>query len=291
MNRVLVILSLHDEHRFVRPQLEHLATQEVDVAIICDRTSDDLLKVVESYRGRGVTEVVHYPRRAYFDWSGILHEKERLAREHPHPWVVVGDIDEFRMSDRPGETLGGLAARIDHEGYNAVNFAEYVFVPTREAPDHDHPDFQTSMTSYYLFQPRPQHRRTMWKNTGQAFNLEASGGHFVDFEGMNIYPHDCPLRHYIYLSPAHFREKYDQRSYDAASVNRGWHGWRATPHAVHVALPSQREFAEYDPDHPFDFDRSVVRTEHLVTKTPPSQKTRSGWKALWSAFRAHRGGP
>jgi hypothetical protein len=45
----------------------------------------------------------------------------------------------------------GSRPKTDAGGYNAVDFSELAFVPTRESPDHDHPDYRRTMRWYYAF--------------------------------------------------------------------------------------------------------------------------------------------
>lgn len=278
MPDVLAILSVHDEARFIRPQLEHLASQGVETFVLCDRSPEPVLEVIESFRGRGVIGSRLYPPRDFYDWEGILREKQTIAASHAHDWILIGDVDEFRMSEKPGETLGETVARVDADGYNAINFAEYVFVPTREHPDHDHPDFLRSMQAYYAFMPHPQHRRTLFKKTGQAFEFVHTGGHRVDFAGLRVYPENLPMRHYLYLSLAHFEEKYHARIHSQRETERGWHGWRAAGTRARVSLPAEAELKMYDPGAPWDLDAAHPRTEHLVTvQSPPPGRWWNRW--------------
>ena len=61
------------------------------------------------------------------------------------------DCDEMRLPPRPDTTLAEAFAELDADGYNAVNFNEFTFIPTQEAPDHDHPRFQETMRRYYPY--------------------------------------------------------------------------------------------------------------------------------------------
>jgi hypothetical protein len=57
------------------------------------------------------------------------------------------DPDEIRLPHRSDLTLAEAFAEADAQGYNAVNFQEFTFMPTREAPDHDHPHSKQTMPS------------------------------------------------------------------------------------------------------------------------------------------------
>ena len=60
-------------------------------------------------------------------------------------------------------TLVEAIAEVERLGYNAINFQEYTFVPTVEAPDHDHACFLKTMRHYYAFLPSFPDRLNVWK--------------------------------------------------------------------------------------------------------------------------------
>ena len=68
------------------------------------------------------------------------------ARGHPRRRLVPA---RGRRRDPPAPSLRQHARRGARrgrrEGYNAVDFLEFTFVPTREHPDHDHPRYQETM--------------------------------------------------------------------------------------------------------------------------------------------------
>lgn len=99
--RPLAILAVHDEARFISLQLEHLSANGLDIHVIMDRPSAAVREAVEAFRGRGVVEATLFPERTWYDWQGILEEKQRIAREVEHDWIVIGDVDEFRDGDWP----------------------------------------------------------------------------------------------------------------------------------------------------------------------------------------------
>jgi hypothetical protein len=145
---------------------------------------------------------------------------------------------------------------VEAQGYNAVNFLEFVFLPTREAPDHDHPAFQRTMRWYYPFLPAPAHRVTAWKRQPAPVELAWSGGHQVRFPGLRLYPEPFPMRHYLFLSVPHAVRKYVEQRYDPLEVQAGWHRARARLRADMIRLPPQAELRLYrpgealDPSHP-----------------------------------------
>jgi hypothetical protein len=198
--------------------------------------------------GRGVIGMERMPRPGLHAWLPILERKEALAAQLDADWFMHADPDEIRLPPDPGISLVEAFARADREGYNAVNFLEFAFVPTQEAPDHDHPDFARSMRWYYPFLPSFPNRLNAWKRQAARVELAWSGGHQVRFPGLRMYPQSFPMKHYLFLSLEHARRKYMQRSYDPGEVAAGWHRARAALRAEDVVLQSERELRVCGPD-------------------------------------------
>jgi hypothetical protein len=70
------------------------------------------------------------------------------------------------------------------------------------------------------------------------------------------------MRHYQFLSRDHAIEKYVRRTYDPASVARGWSGWRVGLQPEMVSLPSSSELRVYGGDD--TLDPRNPRTEHYI---------------------------
>jgi hypothetical protein len=93
-------------------------------------------------------------------------------------------------------------------GCNAVNFLECTFLPCQEEPDHDHPDFQRTLRTYYSFCPSFPHQLKAWKAADVPRpDLASPGGRRVAFSGLRMYPRSFRMRHYLFLSIPHAVEK------------------------------------------------------------------------------------
>ena len=132
----------------------------MDVYLIDNESTDDTVKLAQPYLGQGLLQIETFRRRGRFEWRNLLVRKEEISFELDADWVMHADPDERRLPPTSDKTLAEAIAEVDEQGYNAINFMEYTFVPTVESPDHDHPDFERTMTSYYPFCPsypnRPQ---------------------------------------------------------------------------------------------------------------------------------------
>jgi glycosyltransferase involved in cell wall biosynthesis len=260
--RVLAILATHNEHRFIAGCLEHLIGQGIDVYLIDNDSTDDTLNIAERYRGRGLAGIENFPRSGVFDWYSLVRRKEVLAAELDADWFMHVDADEIRLAPRRGQTLRETIAEVDSRGWNAIDFMEFTFIPTREEPDHDHPGFLRTMRHYYPFAPFRPHRLNAWKRQPGPVELAWSGGHHVRFPDLRIYPEQFRMRHYLFLSVGHFLEKYGRRIFSEKELEQGWHGWRADFDPARIALPSQKEMRFWTGDD--DLEPSNPRTSHFA---------------------------
>jgi hypothetical protein len=253
--RVVALLSTYNEERFVGGCIEHLARNGVDVYLIDNESTDATVPRAEPHLGRGLIGVETLPRRGQFDLTAILRRKEELAVELEADWFMHHDADEIRVPPRSSQTLAQALAEVDASGHNAANFLEFTFVPTVEAPDHDHPRFQETMRHYYPFLPTFPHRLNTWKRQPVPVELTSSAGHHVRFPGLRMWPESFRMRHYLFLSKAHAVEKYGRRIRTDLETSLGWGGWRTmlaemAPEQIFdgLRLPRQRELREYVTD-------------------------------------------
>jgi glycosyltransferase involved in cell wall biosynthesis len=254
--RVIALLATYNEERFVAACLEHLFAQGVEVYLIDNQSTDRTVALAEPYLGRGLIAIEELRREGRFALTSILARKEELAAELEADWFLHQDADEFRVAPRGGERVVDALAEADSAGYNAVNFLEFTFIPTVEAPDHDHGDFQETMRHYYPFLPEFPHRLNAWKRQRAGVELCAAAGHRVQFEGLRMSPRSLWMRHYLFVSPEHARQKYGGRLRTEAEEELGWGGWRtllANAGAIPVpGLPRQDELRQYIGDERLD---------------------------------------
>jgi hypothetical protein len=246
--RVVALLAAYNEARFIQHTIRHLAAQGVESFLLDNDSTDGTLELARTLTGEGLIGWRRLPREGVFDWVPILAAKERLAQELTADWFIAQDCDEFRLPPEGfSGTLADALAAAEAEGFDAVDFHEFTFVPVAEAPDHDHDRFRETLRWFYRFAPQPLHRINAWKNRGQAVDLRSSGGHRVAFPGRRVAPAAGRLCHYLALSLPHAREKY-ARAHSSAEVARGWHGWRAHRPRGPLLLPPARALHEYRSD-------------------------------------------
>jgi len=295
--RAVAILAAYNEERFIGGCLDHLLEQGLEAYLIDNHSTDKTVEIAEQYLGRGLIGIETLPRNeGTYRWGAILQRKEELAASLEADWFMHADPDEFRLPPRSDSTLAQALAEVDGQGYNAVNFLEFTFVPTREAPDHDHHDFLRTMKWYYPFQRHFPVRVTAWKRQPERVALARSAGHRVKFPNLRLYPESFKMRHYLCLSVPHALRKYAGRKYDVTEVQKGWHGWRARVVEEKIKLPSQAELHFYTSDDRLDL--SNPRTQHITEDwslarkdgTEPDGKTVSAQRSTPRLQQARPGG-
>lgn len=250
--RAVAILAMHNEERFIEACLQNLFRQGMEAYIIDNESTDRSVEIAERHVGHGVIAIETLPRpEGTFRLRPQLARKEAIAASLDADWFMHADLDEIRLPPRSGMSLVDFFGEAEAAGYNAVNFLEFTFVPTREHPDHDHPDFQRTMRWYYPFLPKFPNRLNAWKKQAAPVNLGV-GGHMVRFPGLRMAPDSGKMRHYLFLSPEHARRKFVERIYDAEEASKKSHGWRARMTEAQIRLPTERELREYADDDQLD---------------------------------------
>lgn len=260
--RIVALLTVRNEALHLDRCLRHLHEQGIETCVIDNESTDDSRKIAEQFIGRGVIRIETQPFEGYFDLVGQLRLKEKLCREIDADWFIHHDADEIREAPAPFKTLYEGILKADQEGYNAINFDEFVFLPTAEEESFEGTDYVETMRYYYYFEPWLLRQVKAWKNYGQLLDLVTSGGHSANFEGRKIYPDNFILRHYIVLSRTQAIAKYCiERTYSREEVERlGWHGSRANFNPTQLQFPSKHQLKILNSDGVWD--KSNPWTKH-----------------------------
>jgi glycosyltransferase involved in cell wall biosynthesis len=263
MMRIVALLAARNEDFYLERCLEHLFQQGIETCVIDNGSTDRTRQIAKRFLARGVFRIEDLQYPGFFDLVGQLRHKERLAAEIEADWFIHHDADEIREAPRPFATLREGVEAADTAGYSAIDFDEFVFVPTSLHERFENRDYVAAMRYYYFYKPCELHRVNVWKRIGNRIDLADSGGHQVQFNGQRIYPHKFILRHYIALSEDHARRKYGhERIYSQAEVDtRGWHGWRARFDEHTICLPDRSKLKCVD-DLP-RWDRSEPQAHHM----------------------------
>jgi glycosyltransferase involved in cell wall biosynthesis len=250
--KIVALLQTYNEQRFIGQCLDHLAEHGISAYLVDNESTDETVAIAERRLAKNLIGIETLARDGHFALHSQLLRKEELADSVDADWLIHLDADEFRVSPDRGRSLAQAIAEVDEAGFNAVNFLEFTFVPTREAPDHDHPDFLETMRSYYPVLPQLPNRLNAWKRQEGPVNLTHSGGHVVRFPGLRMAPRSMYARHYLFLSVDYASRKFGPERYAPDELARGWHHWRARQTPATLKLPSERQLRTYTADHLLD---------------------------------------
>ena len=268
--KIVALITVHNEERMIPACLRHLEHEGLNYFVINDRCTDGTMEYVKIHAGPGLIGTADMPfEYDHFNLSRTLEFKLAVARELDADWLLHLDADELRGSNQPNETLAQAITRIDAEGFNAINFQEFTFVPTHEDAEHHPASFNRTMRWYYPFLPQPLHRLNAWKKQGNEVDLVSDGGHRVHFAGRKVYHQSLHLRHYLYISRDHFSAKYKNRIHIGPELEKNWHGWREKATDAMCYFPPQSAMRPFDPETPWQLDASSPRTQHMLMDDRP----------------------
>jgi len=219
--RVVALMTVRNEELYLERCLEHLYQQGIETCLIDNGSTDRTLEIAHNFLNRGVCRIEILPFNGIFELTKILKNEERLATEIEADWFIHHDADEIRQAPLPYQTLLEGIGDADRQGYNAINFDEFVFLPTSHDSDFTRKDYEKKMIYYYFFEPNPFHPLNAWKKMPNI-NLSNNAGHRVEFTERNIFPVSFILRHYIVLSRSHAIAKYGNRNHAIAELKKGW---------------------------------------------------------------------
>lgn len=225
LSEVTAILAIRNEEAMLGNCLRHLVRNGLRVAIIDNGSTDDSASIYRASEfAAHIVEVTELPFAGVFALEEQLRAKQAVAERIGGDWILHVDADELMHSYRADETLAEGLARLGAEGWNAVNFDEFVFLPI----ERDYPvraDGFPDLSLYYFYQPSFPRLMRAWR-PGAGLSPVESGGHQLGGAGRRLAPESFALRHYPFRSQAHAYEKYATRSFAAAELARGWHWQR-----------------------------------------------------------------
>lgn len=238
---ILALLTVRNESDYISHCLRHLIDQGLSVCLIDNGSTDDTVQKASEFLSTGKLRIEHLAYNGCFELANVLKNETRLTKLIHADWYMHHDADEIRYAPAGMGTLQEAIEIVDKEGFNAINFDEFVFLPPTlsDRPPVCEVNYEDYFTDYYYFSPRPHHRLNAWKNTNKPVDLISEAGHQVKFEGLTIYPKSFTLKHYIGLSKQKIITKYASRVYSIDEMlNRRWHGARAHFNQTEVVWPA-----------------------------------------------------
>lgn len=234
--RVVAILAIRDERPYLANCLHHLVENGIAFAVIDNGSSDRPTDILREPRfASSLVAYQQLPFKGVFDLTEQLLAKQRLSETLDLDWVIHLDADEIMHSYRDSESLREAVERLDTQGWEVINFDEFVFLPV----EHDYVincDGTQPLRHYYFFEPYKPRLMRAWKKRLNLSNVYA-GGHVQTGSEFRLAPETFALRHYIFRNEEHASTKYAQRQFSQSDLARGWHMNRIGQPITRFAFP------------------------------------------------------
>ena len=150
---ITAVLAIRNEEAYLANCLRDLISNGLDFVVIDNDSTDSSAQIYGRREfAAHLVRVCRLPFSGAFSLSEQLQRKMEIIEALNSDWVVHVDADEIMHSYREGEGLREALSRLDAEGWNVVNFDEFVFLPIER-------DYQPEMCGrqpisyYYFFQP------------------------------------------------------------------------------------------------------------------------------------------
>jgi hypothetical protein len=224
--KIIAVIALRNEAAYVANLLRHLIKNGIEFVLLDNSSSDDTVSIATGTEFMPhLVRLSEIPFVEFYEWEHILKEKMNVISKIDAEWVIHLDADEIPQSNLPSETLHDAICRVDEQGYNAIDFNEFVFLPI----DYEYePNLAAGqkMRHYYFLETGAPRLMRAWKKSANLSMVE-SGGHFLDGINIRLFPEKFVLRHYMFRNQRHAYEKYTSRQYAPQELARGWHRPRA----------------------------------------------------------------
>ena len=259
--KILAIVCVRNEARYLEVLVPYLAEEGVEIALIDNESDDGTLDLFSALKYPNITEVTRLPFNGAFDLSEQLEAKDAVAARSTANWLIHQDADEILQSP---SGWGGLRQSIeiaDATGFNVLNFNELIMLPA--VPEVD--DILRNSSNYYFFEPRPLRLMRAWKRAARLTS-SASGGHVLAGGDVYVSPQLMIMKHFIVRSQVHAFQKYLGRSFSTADIQKGWHSNRICFTENNLKIPKRGEYIH-----------ELASPKSTPTALPPGVKTHY-WK-------------
>ncbi len=258
---MLAVLCVRNEVSRIGNCLTHLIDNGIRYAVIDHGSTDGTADLLREPRLRsGLEAQVTLPWDGEFHLGRQMQAKQEIVEAVSADWYLHLDADEIPHSYVEGEKLQGSVARLDLDGYNCIDFNEFMFLPI-DHPYRENAGSWQEMRDYYFFEPsRPRLVRAIKAKSGLSFG--GSVGHRPNGSELNYPQERLVLRHYAFLDQAHAGQKYVDRAFSTAELAAGYHANRVGYESDAYRFPPRSMLKRLAHPASRDFDRSDPKTSH-----------------------------
>jgi hypothetical protein len=260
--KVAALIHVYNESDILAETIQFLIGQGVHVHIIDNWSTDGSWEIAGSFPVMQVSKE-RFPVEGpsdHYEWFKQCEYSEQLSKQLPYDWFLHYDADELRYSPWKDVTLQKAISFIDNLGYNAIDFTVLDFRYTTDK-DSVTANLEKNNT-WFEFGKRPGHFRQVkcWKKQ-EELDLKSSGGHHVDFSGIQVYPAKFLNKHYSLRSKEQARRKLvDQRlpRTQKEKSERGWH--------THIELLIEQHAKGWDKKDLIEWKENSFQQQYLLER-------------------------
>jgi len=207
--KIIGMLPVFNDEDIIHEVLEHLISQEIQIVILDNGSTDKTYEICKPFLGKGVLLLEQFETSSY-QWDTILRMLYDMALVHSPDWVIRSDSDELLESGIPNRNLKDAIEQIDSEGFNLIQFDRFDFFMTDD--DQSTKSIKEKL-KYYSYQGDFVYRA--WKYF-PGIRIGDAGGHYPIFPSglkYKITTKKFVLRHYPFRSKkqAEIKMKYRVR--------------------------------------------------------------------------------
>lgn len=258
--KCVAVITVRNEVNYLKVLLPYLISQGILFAVINNDSSDGSLELCKTFQGQGCVGIYHQDYNGHFELEKQLEIKQQVYQKIDADWLMHLDADEIPQALTPNIKLLDAITQTEKQGYNCINFEEFVFLPVNS---------QTQITGnylkenlhYYYFAPKPIRLMRAWKKTNDVSNV-SNGGHLLKGSAIKLCPNNFILRHYICLSQQHIFNKYLTRKFVSTELERGWHNNRVNLTRKQLTFPNAHNLKKLAHWSSNQFERSMPKPVH-----------------------------
>lgn len=243
--RICAIIAIRNSSSTLSRVLQHLASNQIDVIIIDNQSSDSTLSIVDDFFGYSVISILSVKHDGVYRWQKLLEVKEYIASQVEHDWIIHQDGDE--ILEAPSlESLREFIERCDKGGVDIIDCDEFVFLPVEAGICSL--NFVECMKHYYFHSPDGRKLHRVQRRQQSKGGWAQTGGHELDSTGRTISREKIRLRHYIGTSYDDLRITYLTRVFDGEELRRGWHVRRVATDMQFIKEPLSSDLISLEID-------------------------------------------
>ena len=261
--RVAAIINVFNEIDIIKPVVNHLAGQGIEVHIVDNWSDDGSFELCQRLLKKNlIKNLLRFPdiKNNDYEWAKQLEHTAEYAAQLDADWVIHHDADEIRCSPWQSFNLFQAIKFVDSQGYNAIDFTVIDFRFTNDYELNFSPD----EFDFFEFGRHPSYHEQIkaWKNYHKAVDLVTSGGHDAQFKRQKVYPLKFLTKHYSLRGKKQATQKIFQYRIPRTLKERSELGW-------HVHYDQYKFLQSHEPWRPYEltfYDQIAFPYEFILER-------------------------